>query len=77
MTRISAAVPAVPTMITGTIRCMSRSKTLPTLHGAVRYSLENNPKAEFPVARKNNHRKISANRKLGIARPMNPTNVNA
>ena len=75
MMRITLAVPAVPTTTIGSGRCASRSTTLPMLHGCLRYSGENSPPGLIPSARRPIIR-ISANRKLGVARPMKPTNEN-
>ena len=77
MMRINPAVPAVPITITGMGRCASRSITRPTLHGALRYCGENRPPTDSPNSLKNRNIRISASRKLGVARPTKPTVVTA
>ena len=74
ITRISSAVPAVPTMMIGSGRCLSRSQTLATLQAAWLNSGENRPPTLMPRL-KNASIRISASRKFGVARPMNPTDM--
>ena len=77
MTRIRPAVPAVPITTIGTGRCLSMSHTLPRLHGANWYSSENRPPGLTPKNFARISIRISASRKLGVARPANPTTVKA
>ncbi len=70
--RMVAAVPARPTTMTGTGRCIIRSSHLSSDHGAVRYSGENRPVGVTPKARADMTRRTRARRKLGVASPMMP-----
>ena len=75
--RISPAVPAVPITISGTGKCFIRSQTRARLHGAARNSGENRPPGLHPNSRRVTNIRISASRKFGVARPMNPNTVPA
>ncbi len=73
ITRISAAVPDRPMMITGTGRCASRSITRPTLQAASTYSGENRPPTLAPELRTMNTISTSACRNCGVASPVRLT----
>ena len=75
MMRISPAVPAVPTITTGSGRWLSRSTNLARLQPARRYSGENRPPTLISNSRATNI-STSASRKFGVARPMKPTAMN-
>ena len=75
ITRITPAVPAVPSTMIGVGRCLIMSHTLPSDHGAVEYSCENSPPMETPKTLLNTIISTRASRKLGVARPTNPTTV--
>jgi len=70
------AVPAVPTITTGNHMCFSMSQTLATLQSASRYSVEKRPPALAPKTFMPMYMKMSAKRKLGVAKPMKPMKVN-
>ena len=70
-----AAVPDVPMTITGIHRCWSRSHTRAQLHAAFCMSGENSPPTLVPKYVNEMNIRISASRKLGVARPRKPTSV--
>ena len=76
MMRITAAVPAVPSTITGIQRCDSRSSTRAQDHGAFTNSGLNRPPTDCPKTLNEIYSSTSASRKFGIASPMKPRKVN-
>ena len=73
---IIPAIPDVPMMMIGTQIWASMSTSLATLHGASTNCDENNPPGDMPKTCMDSMMNISANRKFGVASPMNPRNVN-
>ncbi|MNL86469.1 hypothetical protein D3C87_2151930 [compost metagenome] len=65
----------MPSTIMGSQRWLSRSSTLPQLHGASRYSGENRPPTFMPNQAKAMYMTARASRKLGMARPRKPRKV--
>ena len=76
ITLIIPAIPDVPMMMIGTQIWASMSTSLATLHGASTNCDENNPPGDMPKTCMDSMMNISANRKFGVASPMNPRNVN-
>ena len=65
----------MPITITGTGKCFNKSKNFSKLHSDLRYSGENKPPGEKSKKFINPIININANKKFGIANPINPRKV--